>query len=89
MKLQSKTSQSIINLKNFRPFYWFNSEARLNKLDKSTMIKVNGVTHYLFNGNDGNSKATPVAVELEDTLIEETLKVNSEDFVIEDELIFD
>jgi hypothetical protein len=46
-----------------------------------------GVTHYIFNGKD--SKATPVAVELEDTLIEETLKVNSEDFVIEGELIFD
>jgi len=48
MKLQSKTSQSIINLKNFRPFYWFNSEARLNKFNKeeNKMIKVNGVTHY-------------------------------------------
>ena len=76
-----------INLKNYKPFYYFNSESRLDKLDKSTMIKVNGVTHYIFNGKD--SKATPVAVELEDTLIEETLKVNSEDFVIEDELIFD
>ena len=86
MKLHSKTSQSFINLKNYRPFYYFNTEARLNKLDKSTMIKVNGVTHYLFNGKD--FKATPVAVELEDTLIEETLKINSEDFVIEDELIF-
>ena len=89
MKLQSKTSQSIINLKNFRPFYYFNTEARLNKLDKSTMIKVNGVTHYIFNGKDVNSKATPVSIESEDNLIEESLKINSEDFVIEDELIFD
>jgi len=89
MKLQSKTSQSIINLKNYRPFYYFNTEARLNKLDKSTMIKVNGVTHYIFNGKDVNSKATPVSIESEDNLIEESLKINSEDFVIEDELIFD
>jgi hypothetical protein len=87
MKLKSITSQSFINLKNYKPFYYFNTESRLNILDKSTMIKVNGVTHYIFNGKD--SKATPVAVELEDTLIEETLKVNSEDFVIEGELIFD
>jgi len=35
-----------INLKNYKPFYYFNSESRLNKLDKSTMIKINGVTHY-------------------------------------------
>lgn len=35
-----------INLKNYRPFYYFNSESRLNILDKSTMIKINGVTHY-------------------------------------------
>ena len=46
MKLNSTTSQSFINLKNYRPFYWFNSESRLNKLDKGSMIKVNGVTHY-------------------------------------------
>lgn len=89
MKLKSITSQSFINLKNYRPFYYFNTEARLNKLDKSTMIKVNGVTHYLFNGKDVNSKATPVAIESEDNLIEESLKINSEEFVIEDELIFD
>ena len=87
MKLKSITSQSFINLKNYKPFYYFNTESRLNKLDKDTMIKINGVIHYIFNGKD--SKATPVAVELEDTLIEETLKVNSEDFVIEGELIFD
>ena len=48
MKLSSKTSQSIINLKNYRPFYWFNSESRLNKFNKeeNNMIKVNGVTYY-------------------------------------------
>ena len=47
MKLKSKNSQSIINLKNFRPFYWFNSESRLNKFNKeiNKMIKVNGVTY--------------------------------------------
>ena len=48
MKLKSITSQSFINLKNYRPFYYFNTEAKLDKLDKSTMIKVNGVTHYLL-----------------------------------------
>ena len=48
MKLKSKNSQSIINLKNFRPFYWFNSEARLKNFNKelNKMIKVNGVTYY-------------------------------------------
>ena len=48
MKLQSKTSQSIINLKNFRPFNWFNSESRLNKFNKeeNKMIKINGVTYF-------------------------------------------
>ena len=89
MKLKSINSQSFINLKNYKPFYFFNTEARLNKLDKGTMIKVNGVTHYLFNGKDVNSKATPVNIELEDQVIEESLKINSNDFVIEDELIFD
>lgn len=48
MKLSSKNSQSFINLNNYRPFYWFNSEARLNKFNKeeNKMIKVNGVTYY-------------------------------------------
>ena len=48
MKLQSKTSQSISNLKNFRPFYYFNSESRLKNFNKelNKMIKINGVTHY-------------------------------------------
>lgn len=37
-----------LNLKNFRPFYYFNTDSRLNKLDKSTLIKINGVSHYNF-----------------------------------------
>ena len=37
-----------IKLSDYRPFYYFNTESRLNKLDKSSMIKVNGVTHYKF-----------------------------------------
>jgi hypothetical protein len=43
MKLKSITSQSFINLKNYKPFYYFNTESRLNILDKDTMIKVNGL----------------------------------------------
>ena len=48
MKLKSINSQSFINLKNFKPFYWFNSESRLNKFNKeeNKMTKVNGVTYY-------------------------------------------
>ena len=48
MKLKSKNSQSIINLKNFRPFYYFNSESRLKNFNKeeNKMIKINGVTYY-------------------------------------------
>ena len=34
--------------KNYKPFYYFNTESRLNKLNKDTMIKINGVTHYKF-----------------------------------------
>ena len=37
-----------INLKHYRPFYYFNSESRLNILNKDTMIKINGITHYKF-----------------------------------------
>jgi len=44
--LKSTLSQSFINLKNYRPFYYFNTESRLNLFNKDTMIKVNGVTHY-------------------------------------------
>ncbi len=35
-----------IKLSDYRPFYYFNTESRLNKLDKSTMIKINNITHY-------------------------------------------
>ena len=35
-----------IKLSDYRPLYYFNTESRLNKLDKGTMIKVNNVTHY-------------------------------------------
>ena len=85
MKLKSITSQSFINLKNYKPFYYFNTESRLNKLDKDTMIKVNGITHYIFNGKD--SKATPVAVELEDLVIDEIKEINSEDFIADYETV--
>ena len=88
MKLQSITSQSFINTKHYKPFYFFNTESTLNKLDKDTMIKINGVTHYFYNGKNVPPKATPVNIEVEDILIEDTLKINSEEFVIEDELIF-
>jgi hypothetical protein len=48
MKLKSITSQSFINLKNYKPFYYFNTESRLNILDKDTMIKVNGSYSLYF-----------------------------------------
>ncbi len=35
-----------IKLSDYRPFHYFNTESRLNKLDKSTMIKINNITHY-------------------------------------------
>lgn len=38
------TLQSIT--KNYKPFYYFNTESRLNILDKSTAIKINNITHY-------------------------------------------
>lgn len=40
--------QSFINLKNFKPFYYFNTESRLKNFNKEVneMIKVNGVTYY-------------------------------------------
>ena len=42
----------MLNLKNFRPFYYFNTESRLKNFNKETtqMIKVNGVTHYRVKG---------------------------------------
>lgn len=36
----------MIDLINYRPFYFFNSVSRYNILDKSTLIKVNGISHY-------------------------------------------
>lgn len=44
--LKDKNLFTMPNLKNYRPFYYFNSTSRLNLLDKSTLIKVNGVSYY-------------------------------------------
>ena len=38
------TLQSIT--KNYKPFYYFNTESRLNLLDKSKFIKINNKTYY-------------------------------------------
>ena len=38
----------MINLSNYKPFYYFNTPTRYNNLNKSTLIKVNGVSHYLY-----------------------------------------
>ena len=38
------TLQSII--KDYKPFYYFNTESRLNLLDKSKFIKINNKTYY-------------------------------------------
>lgn len=38
------TLQSIT--KNYKPFYYFNTESRLNLLDKSQFIKINNKTYY-------------------------------------------
>jgi len=46
IKVMRSLKNLSINLKNYKPFYYFNSESRLNKLDKSTMIKINNITHY-------------------------------------------
>ena len=37
---------SKLNLYNYKPFYYFNTESRLNLLDKSKSIKINGKTYY-------------------------------------------
>ena len=37
---------SKLNLSHYKPFYYFNTEARLNALDKSKSIKINGKTYY-------------------------------------------
>lgn len=79
--------QSFINLKNFKPFYYFNTESRLKNFNKEVneMIKVNGVTHYRFKGKD--SEATSSAIELEDLVIDEIKEINSEDFIADYETI--
>lgn len=78
-----KTIQSLsLNLKKYRPFYFFNTESRLKRLDKSTMIKINGVTHYLFDNRGLNSTKEVVSnseVNFEDIL--------SEDVLLEDVLL--
>jgi hypothetical protein len=37
---------SKFGMKNYRVFHWFNSESRLDKLDKDTLVKVNGRSFY-------------------------------------------
>jgi hypothetical protein len=32
--------------KNYKPFYFFNTESKLNLLDKSQSIKINDKTYY-------------------------------------------
>ena len=32
--------------KNYKPFYFFNTESKLNLLDKSKSIKINNKTYY-------------------------------------------
>ena len=79
--------QSFINLKNFKPFYYFNTESRLKNFNKEVneMIKVNGVTYYRFKGKD--SETTSSAIELEDLVIDEIKEINSEDFIADYETI--
>ena len=48
IKVMKTLKNLSINLKHYRPFYYFNSESRLNILNKDTMIKINGITHYKF-----------------------------------------
>ena len=37
---------SKLKLSNYKPFYYFNTESRLNLLDKSKFIKINDKTYY-------------------------------------------
>ena len=37
---------SKLKLSNYKPFYYFNTESRLNLLDKSKSIKINDKTYY-------------------------------------------
>ena len=78
----------MLNLKNFRPFYYFNTESRLKNFNKETtqMIKVNGVTHYRVNGKVV-SEAPTSKIHFEDQVIEELKEINSEDFIADYEVI--
>jgi hypothetical protein len=44
--LKDKNLFTMPNLKHYRPFYYFSTPSRLNILDKSTLIRVNGVSYY-------------------------------------------
>jgi len=35
-----------INLKHYKPFYYFNTNSKLNILNKDTLIKINGISYY-------------------------------------------
>ena len=78
----------MLNLKNFRPFYYFNTESRLKNFNKETtqMIKVNGVTHYRVNGK-ADSEVPTSKIDLEELVIEELKEINSEDFIADYEVI--
>ena len=77
----------MLNLKNFRPFYYFNTDSRLKNFNKETtqMIKVNGVTHYRVKGNAAEVPTS--RIDFEDQVIEELKEINSEDFIAEYEVI--
>lgn len=77
----------MLNLKNFRPFYYFNTESRLKNFNKETtqMIKVNGVTHYRVNGKAAEVPTSKI--DLEELVIEELKEINSEDFIADYEVI--
>ena len=78
----------MLNLKNFRPFYYFNTESRLKNFNKETtqMIKVNGVTHYRVMGKAATEVPTS-KIDFEDQVIEELKEINSEDFIADYEVI--
>ena len=85
-----QNSQTPINLKNFKPFYYFNTESRLKNFNKEVneMIKVNGVTYYRFKGKDSEVPTSNIQLEdLVDLSIEEVKEINSEDFVADYEVI--
>lgn len=44
--LIKKYKNMLDSIKNYRPFYYFNTPSRLNLLDKSTLIKINGQSYY-------------------------------------------